>query len=78
MGIEEQLTTYFRENFAADVDDETALIDSGLIDSMGVMELVEYLERSFGIEMDMDDLTVERFGTISAIAQLITEKREAM
>ncbi|HOI16904.1 MAG TPA: acyl carrier protein [Geobacteraceae bacterium] len=78
MSIEEQLTTYFRENFAADVDGDTALIESGLIDSMGVMELVEYLERSFGIEMDMDDMTVDRFGTITAIKQLITEKQEAM
>jgi acyl carrier protein len=78
MSIEEQLTTYFRENFAADVNSDTALIESGLIDSMGVMELVEYLERSFGIEMDMDDMTVDRFGTITAIKQLITEKQEAM
>lgn len=78
MSIEEQLTTYFRENFAADVDGDTALIESGLIDSMGVMELVEYLERSFGIEMDMDDMTVDRFGTITAIKHLITEKQEAM
>lgn len=76
MSIEEQLTTYFRENCAADVDGDTALIESGLIDSMGVMELVEYLERSFGIEMDMDDLTVDRFGTITSITQLVIEKQE--
>jgi acyl carrier protein len=75
MGIEEQLVTYFRENFAADVDGATPLIESGVIDSMGVMELVEYLENSFGIEMDMDDLTVDRFGTITAIRQLIDEKQ---
>ncbi|HOP41411.1 MAG TPA: acyl carrier protein [Geobacteraceae bacterium] len=77
MSIEEQLINYFRENFVADVDSNTALIESGLIDSMGVMELVEYLERSFGVEMDMDDLTVDRFGTITSIKQLITEKQGA-
>lgn len=75
MSFETQLITYFKDTLDADVTSGTPLIDEGIIDSMGVMELVTFIEQSFGVEFDMDDMTVEKLGTVTAIARLITSKR---
>ena len=73
-GIEEQLIGYCRETFAAEVASDTRLIEKGIIDSMGIMELVGYIEQQFGIELEMDDMTIDNFGAVSAIKALIMSK----
>lgn len=75
MTIETQLITYFKETLDADVTPGTPLIEQGIIDSMGVMDLVTFIEQSFGVEFEMDDMTVEKLGTVAAISNLITSKR---
>lgn len=75
MTIETQLITYFKDTLDADVTSGTPLIEQGIIDSMGVMDLVTFIEQSFGVEFEMDDMTVEKLGTVAAISKLITSKR---
>ncbi len=75
MTIETQLITYFKDTLDADVTPGTPLIEQGIIDSMGVMDLVTFIEQSFGVEFEMDDMTVEKLGTVTAISNLITSKR---
>lgn len=75
MTIETQLITYFKDTLDADVTSGTPLIEQGIIDSMGVMDLVTFIEQSFGVEFEMDDMTVEKLGTVAAISSLITSKR---
>lgn len=75
MTIETQLITYFKDTLDADVTPGTPLIEQGIIDSMGVMDLVTFIEQSFGVEFEMDDMTVEKLGTVAAISKLITSKR---
>lgn len=75
MTIETQLITYFKDTLDADVAPGTPLIEQGIIDSMGVMDLVTFIEQSFGVEFEMDDMTVEKLGTVAAISNLITSKR---
>lgn len=55
--------------------DDDPLIESGVIDSMGVMSLLAFLEKEFSIEIPGDDLIPENFSTISAIAALIERQR---
>lgn len=76
MDIEKQLIIYFKEEVGADVDVNTALVEENVIDSMGVMELIAYMEETFGIELDLDDLTIENFETIAAIKTLMSQKLE--
>jgi acyl carrier protein len=61
-----------RENLAAD----TPLVTSGILDSLALMNLVDFLERTFGIEMSVYDTTVERFDRIVDIAAGVIRKRE--
>ena len=54
---------------------DQSLIGSGLIDSLAVLDLVEFLESEFAIQLDPEDLTGENFDTIAAMARLVTERR---
>ncbi|MGF1464672.1 MAG: acyl carrier protein [Sandaracinaceae bacterium] len=53
---------------------ETALITSGFLDSLTVLQLFGSLQEEFEVELDMDDLTETHFETASAIAALIEER----
>ena len=45
-----------------------------MLDSLGIMALVEYLEAAFDIVIDEDDIVAERFETIASIAALADTK----
>ena len=74
MDIKEKLVLYFKEHTGIDVSADTHLIEESVIDSMGIMELIAFIEQAFSIELDMDDLTIDNFSTIIHISNLINEK----
>jgi D-alanine--poly(phosphoribitol) ligase subunit 2 len=53
---------------SADVD----LLETGLIDSIGLVELILQLEDRFGVSLPMDTLEIDDFRSINKIADLIT------
>jgi acyl carrier protein len=53
---------------------ETRLL-GGPIDSLGLMQLVAFVEDEFGITFDYGDLTAEHFGTIGDIEALVLAKQ---
>jgi len=75
--IEGQLIDYFKQNVDMTVDSKTLLLEEKIIDSMGVIELVAFIEATYGVELMDDDLTVENFKDIDTIAKLISEKKRS-
>jgi acyl carrier protein len=59
----------------AGIDHDEDLLAAELIDSLGIQELVKFLERSYGIQVQDDDLVAENFQTINAIAGFVEAKR---
>ena len=57
------------------VDD--SMLESGTIDSIGVMQLVAFLGKTFEITVEDDDLTPENFDTIGAIAAFVARRQAA-
>ncbi len=57
-----------------ELKDDTSLLNSGVIDSGAVFELVEFVEGEFGIKVDDDEIVPENFESIDAIAQLVAAK----
>lgn len=53
------------------LNDLDPLIETGIIDSLGVMSLLAFLENKFSIQMPGDELIPENFETVSAIAALV-------
>lgn len=51
-----------------------SLPNAGLIDSLGMLELVSALEENFQIVIQSNDLTMEHFESISSIADFIIKK----
>jgi acyl carrier protein len=60
-----------------EVSEDQPLISSGIIDSVGTMKLVLFLERSFGIDIEAQDIAAGRLNTLRAIADLVADKRAA-
>lgn len=56
-------------------DDEPLFPD--VIDSLGVMEVVEFVEEHYGIAIAEDELLAENFRSLQAIGALIDSKRDA-
>jgi acyl carrier protein len=53
------------------------LFEDGYVDSVGVIELIEFLERTFVIEIPEEDLFSPEFSTIDGIARIVTRNRSS-
>ena|SRR2546421_10322791 len=51
------------------------LLESGILDSMGVLELVEFVESKFEIKITDDELLPENFGSVQQISDFVESKR---
>ena len=58
-----------------DFEQETSLIDDGLIDSLDIVAVVTELLEAFDVELGVDDLTPENFNSVEAIEELIESKQ---
>lgn len=54
--------------------DETSLIESGIVDSTGVLELIAFLEAEFGISVADAEVTPENLETVGRIARYVAGK----
>ena len=77
--IEEQVRTFIVKDlgvhrYGVDLTDDYPFLQDGLIDSFGVAELVEFIENEYGVQLGLDELAVENFGTVGTIAALIRSK----
>jgi len=53
---------------------DDSLLERRIIDSAGMMELVSFLEKQYGIVVDRTDIIPENFETIQSIGQLVKTK----
>jgi acyl carrier protein len=54
----------------------TSLLDQGIIDSTGVLEVIGFIEETFGITVDDSELLPENLDSIEGIAQYVVRKKE--
>ena len=50
---------------------DTPLFSTGIVDSFGVLELIAYLEETFGVEIDLGRHDLTDFDTVTKIAALV-------
>lgn len=53
----------------------TPIVETGVIDSIGILDLINFIETEFEIQLEDDDLTPEHFATVECIVQLIKRKQ---
>lgn len=54
-----------------DFENETALIDDGLVDSLDIVSIVTEFMDTFDVEINVEDLQPENFNTVDAMVELI-------
>jgi acyl carrier protein len=60
-------------NTVETIDVDTDLIENGIIDSIGIMKLMSFLEENLNIEIDQDLLVQENFENIQSISLMIDQ-----
>jgi len=58
------------------LQDQDSLIESGIVDSMGMLEIVAFVETEFGIMIEDTDLATENFQSIVALSKFLETKKE--
>lgn len=74
----EQLRTYIVENFLfgddKGLEDSTSFLESGMIDSTGILEVISYLEDTFSIKIKDEELVPENLDSINNILSFLGKK----
>jgi methoxymalonate biosynthesis acyl carrier protein len=74
--LDRRIRALFLEALNISVDsDSTDLIETGLIDSLLLVELLLHLEESFDIDVVIADLEIDDFRTVKSIATFVTRQR---
>ena len=76
--IEKSLKAYLVENssvsISGDIDPEENLLDGGILDSLGIAEITEFMEKTFGIEIDEDEISANNYKSLSALTSFCRSK----
>jgi acyl carrier protein len=78
-GVHQKLTELFAKKLNLDVSSvDTDLIETGLLDSLALVELLAQLEETFGVSISTDDLELENFRSIDSIAGFVARRTVAV
>ncbi|MEY4767316.1 MAG: hypothetical protein RI907_3989 [Pseudomonadota bacterium] len=80
--IKTQVRAYINENFLLDAEaaaflDADSLLDKHILDSTGFLELVMFIEETFGIQVAEDELVPENLDSLDAVEAYVTRKLSA-
>jgi acyl carrier protein len=74
-GVYQKLTELFAKKLNLEVSSvDTDLVETGLLDSLALIELLAQLEETFGVSVSTDDLEVENFRSIASIAGFVARR----
>jgi acyl carrier protein len=79
MSVESQIRKYILEDFLY-AQDETCLQDTdsfleeGIVDSTGILELVMFVEETFGVQVEDEDIVPEHFDSVERLARYVRRK----
>jgi len=72
--LREFIVTHLMTDYHGSVEDHQSLLEAGIIDSLGIMKLVVFLEEKFNIEVSDEELIPANFETINNIKDLLERK----
>ena len=80
MDVVKEIRSFIVENFlfgdtTVPLEEDDSLLQRGLIDSTGILEIVSFIEEKFGIVVDDDDVVPDNLDSIGAIAKYVMRKQ---
>ena len=75
----DQIREFILENLAnakgiTSFSDAESLMESGVIDSLGIFRLVNFLEETFGVRIGDEEITAENLSSVDSIENLVIKK----
>jgi acyl carrier protein len=81
MSTAEKIRTFITTNFyvanPAGLADDASFLDQGVIDSTGVLEVVTFLEDTFGMKVGDDEMLPENLDSVRNLTAFVERKRAA-
>lgn len=79
MQLREQIRGFIIENFLFGdaeplTDDAVSLLDNGIVDSVGVLEMVAWLEQNHGLKVEDQELVPENFDSVERLIRFVERK----
>ena len=78
MTLEETLKAFIEENLVRDkkpITLDEPLIERGVLDSMGMLNLISFLEERAGVRVPDDEVMLENFASVKAIVETVDRLR---
>ena len=80
--IKTQIRAYVAENLlfsdnGIGLSDDESFLDAGIVDSMGVLELVTFVEERFSIEVPDEEIVPDNFDSVDKLAAFINRRQAA-
>ena len=75
--IIERIRTFLVQQFPAtkNIGNEDPLLKNGLIDSLGILEVVTFIESEFGIVLSDEELLPDNFESVHSLTSFVLQKR---
>jgi len=80
MQIESQIQRYVTDSFLFSdgpftYDNDASFLQEGILDSVGVMELVGFVESNFGIRVAPNEVTPDHFDSVTKLSRFVRSKQ---
>jgi acyl carrier protein len=69
--VESRVHRIFRDGLELQVEIETDVIASGMLDSLAFVRLLVSLEEEFGLEVNLAEMDLDDFSSVSSVARLV-------
>ena len=80
MNYIDTIANFVVENFlfgdGRSLREDTSFLEEGIIDSTGILELIMFLEETYGIKIEDDELIPENLNSLRSVAQFLDRKLE--
>ena len=80
--VAQSLRQFISENFLFGVDDrysdDDSFLENGIIDSTGVLELIAFLEKTFAMTVEDEELVPENLDSVNNVVRFVETKRESV
>ena len=79
MEIKEQVRQFIVSNFyvadPASLNDDASLLDAGIVDSTGVLEVITFIEGTFGVTVEDAEMLPENLDAVNRISAFVQKKK---
>ena len=75
MPVRDQIRQFIRDSFLVDdFEDDQSFLGTGIVDSLGIVQLVAFVESAFGLKVPDGDLLPENLDSVSRLAAYVDRR----